>query len=82
MKKNVLFISATIMLASGLTSCSKSYNCHCVYKENGTVTHTDDTKISENKSSKAKASCDQMDASTTSTVGGNTYINTTECDIN
>lgn len=81
MKKNVIILAA-LLLALGASSCSKSYNCHCVYSSNGTVTHTTDDKISENKQSKAKASCDQMDATSTSTVGGVTYTNTTECELN
>ncbi len=82
MKKNARFIFAALVLAFAVSSCSKNYNCHCVYKSNGTVTHEDDTKISENKQSAAKSSCDGMDASSTSTVGGTTFVNTTECELN
>lgn len=80
--KNVRFIAAAFVLAFAVSSCSKNYNCHCVYKTNGSVTHEDDTKISENKQSAAKSSCDQMDASSTSTVSGSTVVNTTECELN
>ncbi|MGZ3884666.1 MAG: hypothetical protein ACXVPQ_10950 [Bacteroidia bacterium] len=77
--KQVLFI---FVLGLAISSCSKTYNCHCMYKENGVTTHEDDTKISETSKDKATSSCNQRNSSTSSTLGGNTYVNTTECAIN
>lgn len=82
MKKSVCIVFAAVVLTTGLSSCSKSYNCHCVYKTNGAVTHEDDHKVNEGSKSKSAASCDQGDNSTTSTLNGTTVVTTTECDLN
>lgn len=79
--KRTAFLAGAILVTITMTACSKSYNCHCVYKDNGTVTHEDDHKISEGSESKSAASCDKMDATTTSTLNGNTYTSTTECEL-
>lgn len=78
--KKVLFTVALVS-ATVLVSCSKQYNCHCVYKTNGEITNEMDNTISEGSKEESAASCDQMDASSTSSVGGTTYVNTTECSI-
>jgi cell division protein FtsL len=81
MKKLSIVISAFV-LTLALTSCSKTYNCHCIYKTNGKVTHEDDHKISEGKKEKSAAACNRMDSETVSTLNGVTYVNTAECELN
>jgi hypothetical protein len=81
MKKNVCIALSAFIIALGSMSCSKSYNCHCVYKSNGTVTHEDDNKINEGKKEKSAAKCNEMDNTTTSTLNGTTFVNTTECEL-
>jgi hypothetical protein len=80
-KKNLCIITAAIALAFVTTSCSKSYNCHCIYKTNGSVTHEDDHSINEGKKEKTAASCNQGDNSYTTTLNGNTSVSTTECEL-
>jgi hypothetical protein len=81
MKKFILITLSTATIALGSMSCSKTYNCHCVYKTNGTVSHEDDNKINEGKKSKSEAKCNEMDNSTTTTLNGTTFVNTTECEL-
>ncbi|MCW3077553.1 MAG: hypothetical protein JWO32_2162 [Bacteroidetes bacterium] len=81
MKKNVFIILGALMLTGGLTSCSKSYNCHCVYSTNGVVNHEDDHKVNEGKKEKSAASCNQGDNTNTTTLNGYTSTTSTECEL-
>jgi hypothetical protein len=82
MKAIKLFsILATGLIITTATSCSKTYNCHCVYKSNGTVTKEDDYQINEGKKSKSEAKCNEMDSETTQVVGSTSFYNTTECTL-
>lgn len=80
-KKSLNIIIVAMMFAIGTTSCSKAYNCHCVYKTNGTIDHEDDSQINEGKKSKTEAKCNEMDRTSTSVVGSNTYVSTVECGL-
>lgn len=82
MKKTLTSFAILFVLSVSISSCSKNYNCHCVYQTNGVTSHEDDTKMSYNSKSKATDACNQRNSSTSSTVGGNTYVNTTSCTIN
>lgn len=82
MKKNIYTIAIAAALAIASASCSKAYNCHCVYKDNGVVTHEEDYKINEGKKEKTEAKCNSMSYQSSSTVGGNSYVSTTECALN
>jgi hypothetical protein len=79
--KNIILILSCVALFISATSCSKAYDCHCVYKTDGTVTHEDTHQVNEGKKEKSATSCNQGDATTTSTLNGNTYVNTTECEL-
>jgi hypothetical protein len=81
MKKNVCIALAAFVLTIGLTSCSKSYNCHCVYSTNGVVNHEDDNKINEGKKEKSEAKCNEMDNTSSVTLNGYTSVTTTECEL-
>jgi hypothetical protein len=81
MKKNKIVVLATLALVFSLSSCSKSYNCHCVYKNNGTITREEDNTINEGKKEKSEAKCNEMDSQTSTTLNGNTYVTSTECEL-
>ncbi len=72
---------AVVVSLATLASCSKSYNCHCVYKDNGTVSHEDDNKINEGSKDKSAESCAKMNSTSTTTLNGNTYTSTVECTL-
>jgi hypothetical protein len=76
--KTFAFLAVITLTAA---SCSKTYNCHCIYKSNGTTTNEEDYKINEGKKSKSEAKCNEMDSETTSVVGSTTFHNTTECTL-
>lgn len=81
MKKTVCIALGALIITIAGSSCSKAYNCHCVYKTDGTVTHEDDNKINEGKKEKSAAKCNEMDHSSTTTLNGVTTVNTTECEL-
>jgi hypothetical protein len=81
MKNKLVKGIAIVMMSATFMSCSKSYNCHCVYKTDGTITHEDDSKINEGSKSKSDASCKQQNNTTTSAVGGYTSTTSTECEL-
>jgi hypothetical protein len=82
MKKSLFILSAVVTVSMGLTSCSKSYNCHCVYKTNGAITREDDSKINEGKREKSEAACNQGDSYNSVTLNGYTSVTETECTLN
>ena len=81
MKKTILNFVALSVLAIAISSCSKKYNCHCVYTDNGSVSNETDSEISEGSKEDSQASCDKMDNTTATQLNGNTYTSTTECEI-
>ena len=82
MKKNVSILLAAFALTIGLSSCSKAYNCHCVYSTNGVVDHEEDHKVNEGKKERSATSCNQGDNSNTTVLNGYTSTTTTECELN
>ena len=81
LRKYLTILFGATIIAISSTSCSKAYNCHCVYKTNGTIDREDDHQINEGKKSKTEAKCNEMDKSSTSTVGSTTFVSTTECEL-
>lgn len=81
LRKYVTILAGAIVIGIGSTSCSKAYNCHCVYKTNGTIDREDDRQINEGKKSKTEAKCNEMDKTSTSTVGSSTFVSSTECEL-
>ncbi|MDO8998369.1 MAG: hypothetical protein Q7W45_01290 [Bacteroidota bacterium] len=83
MKKTVSIVLIAFAINIGLSSCSKAYNCHCVYATNGVVNHEDNHKINEGKKEKSADSCNKGDnVTTTTTSNGYTSTTTTECELN
>jgi hypothetical protein len=81
MKKKLCIVLSAMAITIASTSCSKEYNCHCVYTDNGVVTHEDNSKISEGSKDKSSTACKKQNASNTYVLGGNTYATSTECDL-
>jgi hypothetical protein len=74
-------IMLAAILIGGLVSCSKSYTCNCEYYSNGTLEHSDNTKISEGSKDKSSSKCDEMDDDYTTTVGGTAFHTETRCTL-
>jgi hypothetical protein len=72
--KNLFILTVFALIA--LTSCKKDYTCECKYYEDGYLYNTGTTTIKDTKS-KAKTSCDNLDAS--SNLGG--YLIESKCEI-
>ncbi len=81
MKKTILNFVALSVIAIAISSCSKKYNCHCVYSSNGSVTNETDNQISEGSKEDSAKSCDEMDNTSTSQLNGQTYTSSTECEL-
>nr|WP_294859314.1 hypothetical protein [uncultured Fluviicola sp.] len=77
MKRSLL----VLILLGGLVSCSKSFTCTCEYYSDGTLSNTDNTKISEGSKDKSATKCDEMDSDYTTQVGGNTVHTETKCTL-
>lgn len=77
--KKVLLVAAVAGLA--MVSCKKDYVCECTNSSTipGSTTSTSKRTIVEVSKGRAKAGC----ATTSSdfTVGGSTYVSTSECSL-
>lgn len=72
--KNLFILTVFALIA--LTSCKKDYTCECKLYDDGYLYGTETTTIKDTKS-KAKTSCDALDATTD--LGG--YLYEKKCEI-
>ncbi len=81
--KKFFILSGTFILLAAFISCKKDHVCGCVgtSTEPGTTRTITYITFTHAKASDAKRACIKTSSSYTSSVDGQTYVNTTDCAI-